>query len=615
MTAKGEKKSTFTPEEKLMVLRVLKGLKKICHRMEKDNILVENAYTFANKKHDGVRRKDGSPYIIHCLEVAYILAELDRSNEEIAAGILHDTVEDTDTTKDDIAKLFGDKVAEIVEAVTNIEKYLPDDCELQKEEIDELSDVKLIDQILHICPEALYVKVADRLHNLSTMETIDNKRRIDKVNNTRAILIPLVKELTHASSLVSKLEDACLLAEQPEEYKKISVKYKKFLKDYNRHIERVGSYLVRMLSGDKDGKEHIVDCNMRRRSISSIHEDLIALTDNKNKLIENFTLRNIPLMDVFFVVRDGCPKAPEQVLYSLYDDLRLGLYIPEDKNDNKEELFDFTIVGFGKSPRSNLRYFVAVDCYEVRYRIFCEREEEYKVFLHGYGIQQIRDRGRYIRVITAEPSNLSQSTITVYTRKQDKLELEQGATVLDFAFNVHPKLALGAKYGYVNDQPDKVPLYTKLNHGDTVEIVSSTAHDRPEGEPYEEHAILRWEEWVFTKKARKALTRYLEEKKGYNTPLIMVLDAETGVYFDLVYNAVPLDLAFAIDPARALCFKEAFINKSRIPCALNRRLEFGDKVRIKYSDEPSPAFEWLRFVKSDAAREALYDYYMDKIQE
>lgn len=615
MTAKTEKKKAFTPEEKLMILRVLKSLKKICHRMEKDNILVENAFTFANEKHDGVRRKDGSPYIIHCLEVAYILAELDRSDEEIAAGILHDTVEDTDTTIDDIVKHFGQNVANIVEAVTNIEKYLPDDCELQKEEIDELSDVKLIDQILNTCPEALYVKVADRLHNLSTMETIDNKRRIDKVNNTRAILIPLVKNLTCATSLVSKLEDACLLAEQPEEYKKISAKYKKLLKEFNQHIEKVGTYLVRMLSGDKDGKEFVVDCCLRRRSISSIHGDLVALTDNKKKLLDNFTLRNIPLMDIFFVVKDDCPERPEQILYNLYDDLRLGIYIPEAKNDDRTELFDFTIVGLGVSPRSNLRYFVTADCYEVRYRVFCEREKEYKLFLHGYGIQQIKDNGRYRWVHVVEPSNLFQSMITVYTRKQDKLELEQGATVLDFAFNVHPKLALGAKYGYVNNQPDKVPLYTKLNHGDTVEIVSSTAHDRPEGEPYEEHAILRWEEWVITKKARKALTRYLEEKKGYNTPLIMVLDAETGVNFDLVYNAVPLDLAFAVDPKRALCFKEAYINKSKIPCALNRRLEFGDKVRIKYNDKPSPAFEWLRFVKSDAAREALYDYYMDKIQE
>ena len=103
--------------------------------------------------------------------------------------------------------------------------------------------------------------------------------------------------------------------------------------------------------------------------------------------------------------------------------------------------------------------------------------------------------------------------ITVYTRKNEKLEIEQGATVLDFAFHIHSELAFGAKYAYLNGQKDKIPLHVRLNHGDKVEIISSTAKDR-EDEPYIEHAEIRWEEWVVTKKARKALTRYLEERIG-----------------------------------------------------------------------------------------------------
>ena len=606
------KRTVFNTEDKALCLRALKKLKKICRVNGKDILLVEKAYSFAYDKHDGVFRKDGSPYITHCLEVAYILADMDRSNEEIAAGILHDTVEDTDVTKDDISRHFGPQVARIVEAVTNIEPYLPEDCELQKEDIDELSDNKLLDEILMGCPEALYVKVADRLHNLSTMSAVDHKRRIDKANDTRAVLIPLVRELAHAYSLADRLEDACLQAEQPEEYLRISEKYQGFLRENREHLPRVGAYMVHSLSGETGSRIYVVDCCFRERSIYSLHNDLIALTENKAELLEQFTVRKVPLLDVFFVVRDDCVMQPEQVFYDLYEVLRTGVYFPESKY-MKREKFDLTIVGFGKSPNSSLQYFVAADCYDIRYRIFCERERDYKEYLHGYGIQQIRENGRNIQVNDGAPSSTFVPMITVYTRKQEKVQIEQGATVLDFAFHLHPKLAFGAKYAYLNGQWDKIPLRTKLNHGDTVEIISSTANDRPADEPYEEHAELRWEEWVNTKKARKALTRYLEEQEGRNTPLIMALDVESGKNYSLSFGAVPLDLAFTIDPERALRFKCAYINKSKVPCAIDRGLDYSDKVKIEYGDKPAPSFEWLRHVKTDAARNALIDYFADKI--
>ena len=606
------KRTVFSTEDKALCLRVLKKLKKICRINGKDILLVEKAYAFAYDKHDGVFRKDGTPYITHCLEVAYILADMDRSNEEIAAGILHDTVEDTDVTTGDISRHFSPQVARIVEAVTNIEPYLPEDCELQKEDIDELSDNKLLDEILMGCPEALYVKVADRLHNLSTMSAVDNKRRVAKVNDTRAVLIPLVRELAHAYSLADRLEDACLQAEQPEEYAKISEKYQSYLKENSEHLPRVGAYLVHSLSGETGSRAYVMDCCFRERSIYSIHNDLIAMSENKTELLDLFSLRKVPLLDIFFVVKDECVMQPEQVFYDLYDVIRTGVYFPESKYQRREA-FELTVVGFGKSLNSNLNYFVAADCYDIRYRIFCEREQDYKEYLHGYGIQQIRENGRNIQVNTGAPQNTFVPMITVYTRKQEKVQIEQGATVLDFAFHLHPKLAFGAKYAYLNNQWDKIPLSAKLNHGDTVEIISSTAKDRPENEPYEEHAELRWEEWVNTKKARRALTRYLEEKEGRSTPLIMVLDVESGRNYSLLFGAVPLDLAFAVDPKRALCFKRAYINKSKVPCAIDRALDYSDKVKIEYGNEPAPSFDWLRYVRTEEARGALIDYFADKI--
>ena len=271
------KRGNFTPDDKSLCLKRFKKLKEKCRVSGKDIHLVEKAYAYAYEKHDGVRRKDGTPYITHCIEVAILLVEMDRSDAAIAAGLLHDTIEDTDVTNRDVAQHFGEEVAGIVEAVTNIEPYLPDDCELQKDEIDRLSDERLIKMIVQNCPEALFVKVADRLHNLSTMKCIDNKRRVEKVNDTRDVLIPLVKEVAHAYSLADRLEDACLSAEQPDDYDKIRKKYHAFLKESGRHLERVGAYMVRTLSGDVGSRAFVTDCCFRERSAQRrLHRELHA---------------------------------------------------------------------------------------------------------------------------------------------------------------------------------------------------------------------------------------------------------------------------------------------------------------------------------------------------
>ena len=100
---------------------------------------------------------------------------------------------------------------------------------------------------------------------------------------------------------------------------------------------------------------------------------------------------------------------------------------------------------------------------------------------------------------------------------------------------------------------------------------------------------------------------------GREVPLIMVMDAKTSRNYSLVYNATPFDLAVAVDPVRAICFKEAYLNKSKVACSFDRALQYQDKVRIVYNEEPHPDFEWLRHVKTDEARNVLIDYFADKI--
>ena len=161
---------------------------------EPDTGLLNSAFSIAEKFHYGVRRKTGEPYICHPLSVASILADIEVDNDVIAAGILHDVLEDTPVTFSEMEDLVGHRVASLVEAVTDIDNAIDEVSEMLKEDVDIMSDSKLITSVSRN-PQALYIKAADRIHNLRTMGTMPYNKITAKVDKTRHIIIPLLKRI------------------------------------------------------------------------------------------------------------------------------------------------------------------------------------------------------------------------------------------------------------------------------------------------------------------------------------------------------------------------------------------------------------------------------------
>ena len=177
--------------------------------------MVEKAYKYADFLHEGQYRQSGEPYIIHPLNVAYILSELSADQDTICAGLLHDTLEDTETTKEEITSLFNPEVAKLVEGVTNISN-MPFST---KQEQMNANNRKIVTSIMEDV-RIVIIKLADRLHNMRTLEFKSEAKQIEKSLETLNIYVPLAYYIG-AYRIRNELEDICLSYLKPDEYKRI----------------------------------------------------------------------------------------------------------------------------------------------------------------------------------------------------------------------------------------------------------------------------------------------------------------------------------------------------------------------------------------------------------
>ena len=584
-----------------------KSLIEMARSLGKDIIEIENAYAFAENAYRGTARRDGSPYIAHSIEVALMLVEMDCGSDTIAAGLLHDTDDMTECTFEEIGKAFGENVERIVRQAAAIKICLRPDFARRGENDDVVNERRTrIESIALETPDALLLASADRIHNLRTMDAFDMRARLETVRVTNDILIPVIREAAQAYSLVDRLRDACLKAEN-DSYDVIRSKYERLLSESRRALDRFAAFATQEAYKWEYKKQYGVRVYFRDRSVYSIHNDLLVKAENRRDVEKHINKRTVPLQDMFFVVSDKCQEPPEDVFFEYYKKLHEGALVTGEKSAKnlKPETFGFTVVAFGKSKNSDLNYMVGADRYENRWRVFCEREEDFRKFRHDYGIRGLKERRK-------NRKSSSSHMIKVYTRSRERIEIEEDATVLDFAFKIHTSLAYGADHALINGWKDPVPLYERIYPGDMIEIVSSTALG---SEEYVDKSTFRWLEWVNTRRARKHLIRHLEEKEARERAMITVTDKETGKSVNIVPDASLPDLCFELDPERALCFKEAFVGDESEACGPDRALKNMDIVRIVYDETPNAKLGWLRYVRTDKARQAIIDYLEEKERE
>lgn len=453
--------------------------------------IVKKAYEFAARMHKGQKRKTEEPYIIHPLRVAYLVASWGFESDVICAALLHDTVEDSPATINDIITLFDSNIANMVDTVTSIDKEIKDKAGMTKEEIDDLSDKRLKEKMNE---KALFIKVADRIDNLNTIDIFKEDKKIAKAKHTREIIIPLLMR-EEAYQLIDILEDLCLKIEHAERYQTINNMYGelKFINSYStkktlKLFSEVFSAHSSIVTNEfATLSSSIVNFKYKTRSSISIYRQINAQADNISKdLPKLLNKKNIAIYDLTLVISDEFNRndknnneelTPTDIFLKLYEQFLVdkGICILERKMTTYKDSV----------------YYILADEMDNLYRLFVKSETEYMRYKLGH-IIDIDD----INFNEAEPCVAKK--IKLFKKDHTSIYIDSGATMLDFAFAIHSDIGLHFDYALVDNSKTQHKAYERLNEGDTITIISN-----PEIEP-----TIQWFKYVKTSKAVEHLVKY-----------------------------------------------------------------------------------------------------------
>ena len=413
---------------------------------------IKRAYAFAAKCHAGQKRGTGEPYIKHPLRAARFVAEWGAESDVIIAALLHDVAEDCDVPLSDINEHFGSNVGDIVNAVTALSDKDFANHTLTKEQKDILSDAKMQ---TNIDLKSLYVKIADRIDNLCTLDGVRPEKRIPKAEHTREIIIPMAR-LAKADRFADILEELCFKIEHNGKFKRIEKEYHQLLdqnamtcKESLKALKSVfHPSLNSKLSGLKKYHEHIKDFFHSERSYISISRQM-------NRLVQNL----------------------ENDWPAFFNKYNIELY-----------------TGAG--------YFQLADEMDNLYRLFVRTELEYNRYLYGSIVDP--DSDFFIpNVNKVDPRDTYNEQIKVYRKDGTAMSIDKGATVLDFAFYIHPNIGLHFDYAMVDESLARLHRGTRLNDGDRITIASDELI-KPE---------IAWFNDVNTSLAKHYLVKYFQRLK------------------------------------------------------------------------------------------------------
>ena len=455
---------------------------------------VESAYQFAARAHEGQTRASGQPYIVHPTQVAGTLANLGLDSDTVAAGFLHDTVEDTSVTNDDIKEKFGADVAFIVDGVTKLNKY---EYKSHKEFLAENHRKMLIAMAKDL--RVILVKLADRLHNMHTLGHLrpDKQRRI--AAETLDIYAPLADRLG-IGTIKWELEDMSFHYMNPEAYYKIVSMMDAKRSEREGYIKDAIDYL----RGTLDSLGIKYDISGRPKHIYSIYKKMVNKHKDFNEIYDLLAVRVIvpTVKDCYAVL--GAVHTKWKPMPGRFKD-----YIAMPKANGYQSLHT-TIIGPGGKPL------------EIQIRT----EEMHKVAEYGVAAHWAYKRGNFQGVdekdggaldigreilelqkdssdadefMEAVHSDIFADKVYVFTPKGEVYELPKGSVTLDFAYAIHTQVgdhAIGAK---VNDK--LVPLDYKLKNGDVVDILTQSSA-RPSRD---------WAEMVKTSRAKNKIRRYFRD--------------------------------------------------------------------------------------------------------
>jgi len=466
---------------------------------KEDKKLIKKAFDLANSSHKKIMRKSGDPYIIHPISVAKIVSkDIGLGPTAIASALLHDVVEDTDVTLDDIKDSFGEKISIIIDGLTKISEIVDTNKSKQAENFRKML-LTLSNDI-----NVILIKIADRLDNMRSLEYLSERKRKKIASETLYIYAPLAHRLG-LYSIKSELEDLGLKHTESADYFSISKKLnetkktrelyiKKFIKPLKKNIQKTGV--------------DISSIKGRPKSIFSIRKKMVNQGIEFEEVFDKFAIRIITNSEKSFEKSD-CWR-----VYSIVTDLykpnpdRLRDWISTPKVNGYESLHTTVMGPDGhwveiqiRSKRMDEIAEKGLAAHWIYKKDSKSKDENINNWINGIRELLEEPDSNAIEFLDEFKLNLFSKEIVVFSPKGDLITLPKGSTSLDFAFNIHTELGkrcLGTK---VNGK--LVPLSHKLKSGDQIEIIISDKQSPKES----------WLDFVVTAKAKNKIKSSLNEEK------------------------------------------------------------------------------------------------------
>jgi len=460
--------------------------------------LIEKAYIFSAKVHKGQMRLSGEPYLSHPIEVAHILTNMQMDAVTVATGILHDTVEDTLTTIDRITELFGDEVAMLVDGVTKIGKITFDSKGTSGEEQQAENFRKMIIAMAQDI-RVIMVKLADRLHNMRTLDALTPEKRIKIAQETIDIYAPIANRLG-IGWIKTELEELAFYHLKPEAYKDLKEKLATEREEREKYIHEVKAII----------EKRLVEYNLKAE-VTGRPKHLYSIY--KKMADQGTLLEHIYDVLAFRIVVDNIKECYEAlgIIHSTWKPIpgRFKDYIAIPKPNMYQSLHTSVIGPYGERMEIQIRTHemhkvseegIAAHWKYKEGKAMLEKDDKRFTWLRQMLEWQkdTRDAKEFMDTVRMD---LFSEEVFVFTPKGAVKELPKGATPVDFAYAVHTDVGHRCSAAKVNGK--LVPLKYQLRHGDIVEIITSPNHNPSKD----------WLKFVVTSRARARIRQWIKTEE------------------------------------------------------------------------------------------------------
>ncbi|GEM_PF-555339 len=456
-------------------------------RKSRETALVRKAFSYSKKKHGKQKRASGDPYFTHLIGTAMIASDYSADNETIAAALLHDVLEDTDTGEKELVTEFGGEVAGLVSSLTRLDK-------LTDERKDENQVKYLRKLILASSKDArvLLIKLADKLHNLRTVEFLPEVKRKGICRQALEVYAPLARELGF-SEIESEMQDICLKVLYPQEFREVEKIVSNKRAEKKREIKKATEMLKAEMERSKKKTSSRFGFKTEYKNLYSVYKKTIEANKTPEEIYDYATLV------ILANSADECYEALRFVHSAFYPiPSKLKDFIAMPSRLNYRAIHTSVIGPGGKPIKVHIK---TRESAHAPFRVLLPKKKP------GQGIEIPKIRVGEEEFLDALKSDYLKQRINIFTEKGDIVSMPSSSTVLDFAFKTAPKEALKTSGGTVNGK--RVPIWEKLGSGDRVSVLFANRR-----------TVKRdWLEFVKSYEAKEIISDFLKTPRETGEPL------------------------------------------------------------------------------------------------